>query len=111
MHGLYELKEKLVKELEEFSKKEITASSLATIDTLAHAAKNICKIMETGDGYSEDGGSYRGSYRRDSRGRYSSSYYNAADDMVNKLDELMHTAPEEIKSDIQRLKSRVETMR
>lgn len=124
MHKLYELKEKLVRELEDFAGKDINGSSLQTIDTLAHAAKNLCKIIESADdeyaedggssyrrGYSRDGGSYRGmSYRRDSRGRYASRY-SAGDAMMDKLDDLMDTAPEEMKSEIQRLKSKVEQMR
>lgn len=90
MHELYELKEKLCKELEEYGGKEdMTAGSLEVIDKLAHAIKNIDKIIEM---YDEDeysnatdgnyrggvmggtmrGGSYRGgmSYARgDGRGR------------------------------------------
>lgn len=61
MHKLVKLKEKLMEELENFSGKEINGSALQTIDTLAHATKNLCKIIETAEesGYSSDGGSYR----------------------------------------------------
>lgn len=97
MHKLYELKEKLMKELEEFSGKGLSDSSLKTIDTLAHSIKNICKVIEAceeeeysmamsgysrrgsyaggsydGDSYAEDGGSYvrpDGSYRDSSYAR------------------------------------------
>lgn len=68
MHELYELKEKLIKELEEYGSQEMSAGSLEVIDKLAHAIKNICKIIEAyeEEGYSEEGGyagrSYRGSY-------------------------------------------------
>lgn len=66
MHELEKLKEMLCKELESFgSKGELSAGSLDTIDKLAHAIKNLCKVIE----YSEDqeyssrgGGSYRNSY-------------------------------------------------
>jgi len=94
---IYEIFEKLCNELCEYGKKELTQDSLKTIDTLAHAAKNILKVMEGCEGgsgsyayYDEDprttamggsmrgsydNGSYRGSYRmsgkRDSMGRYS----------------------------------------
>lgn len=70
MDGLYELKEMLCKELEEYGKKgELTAGSLEIVDKLAHAVKNLCKIIEAAEeeeemGYSERGGSYRGSYAR-----------------------------------------------
>ena len=90
--------EKLCGELCEYGQKDLTQDSLKTIDTLAHAAKNVLKVMEGCDGggsyayYDEDprttamggsmsgsygDGSYRGSYRmsgrRDSMGRYSSA--------------------------------------
>lgn len=93
MEGLYELKDMLCKELEEYGRKgELTAGSLEIVDRLAHAIKNIHKIIEA---YEEEGeysqrsggGSYRngmggnrggqggqnsynrGSYARQGRGR------------------------------------------
>lgn len=108
MHELYELKEKLMKELEGYGKQDLTAGSLEVVDKLSHSIKNICKIIESyedEEGYSmrgrsyDDGmndgtggmsrrGSYRGSYargrgsnaRRDSMGRYArESGYSRAD--------------------------------
>ena len=125
MHELYELKDKLMKELEEYSAKEVKSTgSLEVIDKLSHAIKNICKIIEAGeeeeysgryayeggsmrggsmrggsyDGSYERGGSNRGSYaqRRDSRGRYSRERgYSRGEDMVMELKELMQDAPDE----------------
>ena len=46
MHDLYALKDKLVKELEDYGKKDLTESSLKIIDSLAHAAKNVGKVIE-----------------------------------------------------------------
>ena len=75
MHELYELKEKLMDNLEDYSKKEMTASNLEIVDKLSHTIKNLCKIIEDAEEseYSERGGSYAnmggGSYARD--GRYS----------------------------------------
>lgn len=124
MHELYELKEKLMNELKDLSRKDISGSSLQTIDTLAHATKNLCKIIESADGeYSEDGGSYRmggyprrggsyrggSSYRRDSRGRYASRYYDANDEMIEKLDEMMESADESVKADIMKLRQKLES--
>lgn len=63
MHAIYELKEMLCKELEEYGQKgELTTGSLEVIDKLAHAIKNICKIIETceEEDYSSRGGSYEG---------------------------------------------------
>ena len=97
MHELYELKDMLCKELKEYGEKgELTAGSLETIDKLAHAMKNLDRVIEayeddgeySGRSYPDGmGGSYarggRGSYRggsyargrmnarRDSMGRYS----------------------------------------
>ena len=98
MHDIYELKEMLMKELEEYgSNGELTGGSLEVIDKLAHAIKNICKIIESAEmeedysmegmgnsyargGYGgQGGGQSRESYargrgrnaRRDSMGRYS----------------------------------------
>lgn len=102
MHDLYNLKESLVKELEEFGKRgDVSRNSLDTIDKLAHATKNLTKVIECceEEGYSNYGGYSRrepsadyvrpdGSYRdggmsyargrgagarRDAMGRYSRS--------------------------------------
>lgn len=77
MHAIYELKEKLCKELEGYGERgELSASILDTVDKLAHAIKNLDKIIEayemqeeeasyrnSYDGSYERGGSYEGSYR------------------------------------------------
>ena len=111
---LDKLKEDLIKELEDFERKGVSVNNLSVVDTLAHAAKNVCKIQEAcGGGYSER--SYRGmsrdgsyddmsrdgsygyeygeSYRRgrDSMGRYTSRHGG----MKEKLEELMDEAPDE----------------
>lgn len=132
MHKLYDLKEMLCEELEKYAGKDkLDAGGLSVIDTLAHAIKNIDKIIEASEeeGYSGryDGGSYRdgGSYargrggnvRRDSMGRYSRRYYNgdgysrAAEDMAEQLRNLMQDAPDEqTRKDIQRLVTKIEGM-
>lgn len=70
MHELYELKEKLMKELNEYASQEMSAGSLEVIDKLSHAIKNICKIIEA---YEEEEYSGRGSYASGNMGgnRYS----------------------------------------
>lgn len=107
MHKLYELKQMLCDELEEYgSKDKLDVGGLEIVDKLAHAVKNLDKIIES---YEEEeysmegrGGSYayaqggnmgggnmggqsnRGSYargrgrnaRRDSMGRYSRNRYS-----------------------------------
>lgn len=102
--------------------------------------KTTIAMMEAEDGYSsEDGGmsnarrgrySRRGSYdggsyeggssyargrgryaKRDSMGRYSSMYYEAADDVTEKLKELMEEAPDEkTKVEIKKFITKLEQM-
>lgn len=66
MHGIYELKETLCKELEEYGEKRgaLTGTTLEVVDKLAHTIKNLDKIIEKYEEeegeYSERGGSYRG---------------------------------------------------
>jgi hypothetical protein len=131
MHELYELKDMLCKELKEYGEKgELTAGSLDTIDKLAHAMKNLDRVIEayeddgeySGRSYPDGmGGSYaRGRYsregrsyasgrmnaRRDSMGRYSRD-----DGMIEELRDLIKDAPNEaIKRDIQRLVDKMEQM-
>lgn len=117
MHEIYELKNKLCKELEEYGAKDkMDVGTLDVVDKLAHTIKNLDKIIEkyeedeySGvmmhddlDGrYSRRGGmSYargRGSNaRRDSRGRYSSRMYSGDNSMMlQELRELKEDAPDE----------------
>lgn len=117
MHEIIELKEMLCKELEEYGRKgEMSAGTLEIVDKLAHAVKNLGKIIEMDEGeYSgrmgssyarggsrggQGGSSYRSSYARgrsrDSRGRYSSEEYSmAADDVIQQLEDMMDSAPDE----------------
>lgn len=82
MHELYELKEMLCKELEEYGKKgELTTGSLDVVDKLAHTIKNLCKIIER---YEEDeysGRSYArgGSYAYENGNMGGGSYNYAMD--------------------------------
>lgn len=108
MHKLYELKEKLMKELEEYADNgKFSKDDVEVIKYAASAIDHICNIMESADEeYSEAGGrsyyvdgmgnvsyargrggsSYargRRNARRDSMGRYSreGGYSYAEDDM------------------------------
>lgn len=70
MHELYQLKEKLMKELNEYASQEMSAGSLEVIDKLSHAIKNICKIIEAAEEEEYSGrGSYNmgGGYSRENR--------------------------------------------
>lgn len=127
MHELYNLKEMLCRELADYGKDGgLSLSSLGTIDTLAHACKNVCKIIESkeDESYSRRGGSYRDgrysndgyyyddnrSYRRgrDRMGRFTS---RDASEMSRRLREMMEEAPDEsVKREIERLADRMESM-
>ena len=100
MKELHELKERLIDELKDYGRKDMTSSNLDVIDKLTHTVKNLCKIIEE-EGYS---GYYPhvysdGSYRtHDSMGRYSRA------GLSDKLRELMTEAPDEhTKMEIKRL--------
>ena len=125
MNELYELKEKLCKELKRYNNEDVTTGNLEIIDKLAHATKNLDKIIEKYEedegasyGYSNRGG--RNSYgrgrgrnaRRDSMGRYSSDGgYSRNGDPAEHLREMMMDAPnEEIRREYERLISRIESM-
>lgn len=90
MKELLELKERLIDTLKDYSRKDINSSNLEVIDTLAHATKNLCKVIED----SEYSNRWDGSYRRDSMGRYSRDGYSRHS-LSDKLRELMNEAPDE----------------
>jgi hypothetical protein len=139
MNELYELKEKLCRELKKYGNEEVTTNSLEIVDKLSHAIKNIDKIIEKYE--EEEGGSYAynsyegvyrgngrgrnsynngGSYargrgrnaRRDSMGRYSSENgYSRNGDIASELRELMMEAPDEqTRQEYQRVISKLEMM-
>ena len=128
MHELYELKEKLCDELEEYGSKEMTAGSLEVIDKLAHTIKNLGKIIEMyeeSEGYSSRGGmpyegNYGGSYARGGRGgrtganqygSYARGGYSRNDGMIAELRELMMEAPDErSRKEFERFISKMESM-
>lgn len=90
MHKLYELKQMLCEELEQYGKKgELSAGSLDIIDKLAHAIKNLDKIIEVkeeeeysmamqggqqGGSYAQGGGSYARGGNRGGQSNRGGSY-------------------------------------
>ena len=118
MHDLYNLKEMLCRELSDYGKEGgLSLSSLDTIDKLAHAAKNVAKLIEEKDGYSrrdysgdgyyyDDGNSYRRG--RDRMGRFVS---RDGSEMAQKLREMMNeTTDDGLKAEIRRLAQKMESM-
>lgn len=137
MQEMNELFAKLCDELCEYGMKDLTKDNLSTIDTLAHAAKNVLKVMDGCDGgsyayYDEDprtaamGGSMRGSYnngsyrmshKRDSMGRYSRAEngvsrtgHSRGNNVTDGLREIMYAAPQEMQGEIQRLIKKLDNM-
>ena len=119
MDELYELKEMLCKELEEIGGKgELTAVSLETVDKLAHALKNIDKIIEAKEDEGYSGRYYDGSYargrtnaRRDSMGRYSRNYSRAAGDMADRMRSMAADAPDEnTRREMERMADKMDKM-
>ena len=129
MHKLYNVKDKLIRKIEEYDESgDITRSDAEEIKILSSAADHICNICKDADyeegdyserGYSMnggyrypmDGGGYRGgSYarRRDSMGRYSRDGYSRHDGMADELRELMKDAPESVKHDLQRVIDKID---
>lgn len=61
MHNIYKLKDMLCEELEKYgAKSELSGGTLEIIDKLAHAIKNIDKIIQASE--EEEQGSYYGPY-------------------------------------------------
>lgn len=110
---LEKIKHSLFETLEQFSKRGDMVSNIKPLHDITSTLKNICKIMELEEGYSEGGyemgGSYRGSSyrggmddgyserRRDRMGRYSRdgrvyNGYSQHGDIVEELHELMQEA-------------------
>ena len=126
MHDLYNLKEMLCRELSDYGKDGgLSLSSLDTIDKLAHAAKNVAKLIdEKDDGYSRRDGSYRdGGYSRDGyyyddgvshrRGRDRMGRFTSRDgsEMARRLREMMNdTTDDGLKAEIRRLAEKMESM-
>ena len=139
MHKLYELKEKLMNELEDYADNgKFSKDDVEAIKYTASAIDHICNIVErsedeeySGDmmgrvyndgsyNYDARGGRGGRSYargrgrnaRRDSMGRYSSEGYSrASEGIVMELRDLMEDSPDErIRSEIQSLIHKVEKM-
>lgn len=117
MHKLYEYACDELKEIEKKTDKGLSAAELEYADKLTELKKNILKI-EMLEGETDYSGNYNGmrSYRyddemsmrgrsmargrnarRDSMGRYSSrDYSRAADDVIDQLEGMMDSAPDEM---------------
>ena len=130
MNALYDLRDMLCAQLEDYGKKgELSASVLDKVDILAHATKNIDKIIACNEG--EDGeysGSYGGYGRRSSRRSYNMSssrrmsrrsgkYHGDShdeedDDLVDQVYAMIDkTTDDKTRQDLQRFADRMEQVR
>ena len=117
MHMIHELKEMLCDELEEYGEKgKLDVGDLEIVDKLAHAIKNIDKIImakEYGydDGMHHDHYSGRSRYsharHRDSMGRYSRADHK---ELVEDLRDVMEHADETMKGEFESFIRRIEKM-
>lgn len=131
MHAIYELKDMLLKELEEYGQKDqLDVGGLDIVDKLAHTIKNLDKIIicyeEDGDMSFDGYGTYRssrrgmnyrngiGSYKNGSyarRGGNSNGRYSRDGGMIEELKELMEDAPDDrTRQEFQRFISKMENM-
>ena len=132
MHELMELKEKLIRELEEYSQNgKFSKEDVETIKYMASAVDHLCNILmdedgeysNRGDGYSNrndgmsrnyGGGSYargRGrNARRDSMGRYSNEYSrtDGVEELVDNVRNMMQDLPQNLRQDAQRFIQKLE---
>ena len=131
VHKLYELKDKLMNELEDYSENgKFSKDDAENIKALSASIEHICNICESdGEGgysgrmypdgmggnrgsYMWNGGSYARGRRRDSMGRYSNNGgYSRDGDLVDQLHELMQDAPDDrTRQEFQRFIEKIERM-
>lgn len=118
MHKLYDLKEKLIEELEDFADMDkFSKDDVESIKYMSSAVDHLCNIIDEYDGsYGMYDGSYargrRGNVRRDTMGRYSrEGYSRAMDDMTNEIHRLMKDAPnDQVRRELQMLSDKLEKM-
>ena len=112
MDGIYNLRDKVCHELEDFGRKgNWDAGDLDIIDKLAHTLKNLNKIIN------EKGNYETGDYRRGRYNRYDGGYgrgmYNRGYSSMNVVDDLrdlMNEVPDEnLKQDFVRLINKIES--
>ena len=125
MHKLYDLKEKLMRELEGYADNgKYSKDDVEVIKYITSAIDHICNIMEDSDEYSAaPAGMYNGMYNgrsyargrmtapRDARGRYSGRMYSGAGDVMADLQDVMAEAPDDrTRQEIQNLITRLGRM-
>ncbi len=124
MRKLYELRDKLCEQLEEYNDRELTSATLDVVDKLTHTIKNLDKIIDKCEEEKYSGAYYSPRYmrrgdmsydmdrgtRRDGMGRYSGGYPNNSE-MIVELNKLMNNAPDEhTRMELQKFIQKMENM-
>lgn len=112
MHNLYNLKTKLIKELEGFAEQgELTKTSLDAVDKIAHATKNLIKVIEDCEEYNYSnsrGMSYVDPHMSSyNRGSYAEGYSRSEEQLKNQIYSLMDgTTDTRTKEELRKLAER-----
>lgn len=130
MHGIYKLKSMLMEQLEDYAKNQrLSSADLQYVDMLAHATKNLCKIIRDceEEEYSRNGGSYGYNSYEDGMSGYGRSYEGMSQrrgraangrfvsrdssEIARRLREMIAEAPDDAsRSEMQRLAEKLEAM-
>ena len=109
MKELYDLKESLISELGSYARGRLDKNAICEIDMIAHATKNICKIIENCEeeesGYSNRGGNMS---RYAMRNMSNERGYSRHPDLRGELDYIMSNTNDSVtRQNIQRLMDRM----
>lgn len=112
MHDLKRLKDMLVKELEEYGKSgNVSKSSLDYVDKLAHATKNLAKVIEACEAEEAYSNAMEGRYSREDRASYADNSYGYSrsdSNLHGQLYRLMETSKDpRTKEEIRNLLERI----
>ena len=122
MHELHELKEKLIKELEDYAQNgKFSKEDVESIKYMASAVDHLCNIIGDSE-YSQRGGYMGGTYRsyargrgrnaqRDSMGRYSNKMYSrteGVEELVENVRNMMQDLPQNLRTDAERFVQKLE---
>lgn len=127
MHKLHKLKDQLLDELEQLAAEpDLSPVKLSRIDTLAHALKNLCKLMDSLEdsddeyrknsyrgGSMNDASNRKGSYRDNSYRDDSYRGYSRHDNkelLIKQLENLLESADTKSRTAIERCISQVENV-
>ena len=120
MEALYELRDMLCDQLAEYGERgELTNATLEKIDTLAHALKNVDKVIDCREGEADKSWNARSRSKRSYSMRSGTSKKRRMnhdedvdrEDLIDRMYSMMDDMPDEkSKEEMQKLVSRMESM-